>query len=90
MSESTPSSLAAELFATFGPYTPLAAAWRWLSFPSLDAARKAHARGTAPLSMQRLEGRRGLFVATVDLAQWLQGHQAPPLSPMHDAGRARR
>lgn len=59
----------------FGPYVPLRAAWRWLAYPSLDAARKAHARGQTPIAMLRLPYRRGLFVSTRALAGWLQQQQ---------------
>jgi hypothetical protein len=60
------------LFDAHGPYTPLSAAWRWLGYPSLDAARKAHTRGLAPFPLQRLPHRRGVYIATVALAQWLE------------------
>lgn len=60
------------LFQAYGAYTPLSAAWRCLSYPSIDAARKAHARGVTAVPMQRLPGRRGLFIATVVLADWLE------------------
>ncbi len=71
MTSNSPLVLMRELQQCYGAYTPLAVAWRWLSFASLDAARRAHLRGTTPVPMQRLPHRRGLFVVSEDLAAWL-------------------
>lgn len=71
MTSNSSTALTRELQQSYGPYTPLALAWRWLSFASLDAARRAHLRGTTPIPMQRLAHRRGLFVVSEDLAAWL-------------------
>jgi hypothetical protein len=69
------------LFDTYGPYTPLSAAWRWLGYASLDAARKAHRRGLAPLPLIVLAHRRGLFIATATLATWLDTSFADSQAP---------
>lgn len=61
-----------ELLDEFGPYVGLGQAWRWLSYPSLDAARKSCVRGKAPVSFIRLPGRRGLFTLSSELAAWLK------------------
>lgn len=61
-----------ELFDEYGPFAPISAVWRRLSFSSLDAARKAAARGTMPIEPLTLPHRRGRYVRTVDLAQWIR------------------
>ncbi|MGH8050546.1 MAG: hypothetical protein ACREPB_07810 [Arenimonas sp.] len=60
-----------KLLLEFGPYVPVGKAWRLLSYPSLDAARKSFKRGVAPLDAIRLDGRRGQFVSSAALAEWL-------------------
>lgn len=64
-------ALQQELVAEFGPYVPLSRVWRQLSLPSLDAARKAAARGTAPVACLTLPGRRGWFIRAADIARWM-------------------
>lgn len=78
----TPESLHQELLLEFGPYVPLSRVWRQLSFPSLDAARKAVPRGAVPVECIALPGRRGWFVRTTEFAKWFADamgqHQAAP------------
>lgn len=56
---------------------------RALGYRSLDALRKAIRRGTIPVSVFPLEGRRGRFALTRDVAAWLatlgrdQAHSDP-------------
>lgn len=56
---------------------------RALGYRSLDALRKAIRRGTIPVSVFPLEGRRGRFALTRDVATWLatlgrdQAHSDP-------------
>lgn len=42
-----------------------------LGYPTQDAFRKAHARDRLPVSTFEIEGRRGRFASTVDIAAWL-------------------
>ncbi|MBD7987621.1 hypothetical protein H9645_06210 [Luteimonas sp. Sa2BVA3] len=65
-------ALERNLVRHYGPYVPVAVAWRWLSFSSLEAARCAWRRGKTPVPFMRLRHRRGLFIKTHVLAQWLQ------------------
>lgn len=67
----TPEVLQEELFSEYGPYVPLSRVWRQLSFPSLDAARKAVSRGAMPIECFALPGRRGRFVRAGDIAHRL-------------------
>lgn len=64
-------SLEQTLFLEFGPYVPLNRAWRFLSYPSAEAARKSFARGSAPLEPIKISGRRGYFVTTASLAKFI-------------------
>lgn len=89
MNSAKPSPLTRELQQSYGPYTPLAVAWRWLSFASLDAARRAHLRGLTPIPMQRLPHRRGLFVVSEELAEWLSARGiATLMAPTNHPRRA--
>lgn len=63
--------LCQELDDEYGPYVPLSRIWRRLSYPSLDAARKAAARGLLPIPCVSLPGRRGTFLRSLDVAKWL-------------------
>lgn len=76
-----PSQSRTSLFDEYGAYIPLAVAWRWLSYPSIDAARKAFARGVTPVPMQRLEHRRGIFIPTARLIDWLNANTKDGLHP---------
>lgn len=67
----TTESLQQELMTEYGPYVPLGRVWRQLSFPSLDAARKAAVRGTLPVACLTLPGRRGWYMRVADVAKWI-------------------
>lgn len=71
-------SLQQELYDEYGPYVPLGRVWRQLSFPSLDAARKAAVRGTSPISCLTLPGRRGWYLRAGDVARWISDALHPP------------
>lgn len=59
------------LIGEYGPFVRLSDVWGKLGYPSLEAARKAAARNSAPMQVISLPGRRGKFVRTRDLATWL-------------------
>lgn len=69
--------LSTHLIGQYGPFVRLTDVWGMLGYPSLDAARKAAARGTTPMQTVFLPGRRGRFVRTGDLAKWLLRGSAP-------------
>ena len=71
-------SLEQELFDEYGPYVPLSRIWRKLSFPSLDAARKAAVRGTSPVICLTLPGRRGWYLHAGDVARWISDARRSP------------
>jgi|GEM_PF-6874749 arginyl-tRNA synthetase len=60
-----------DLFREYGPFAPLGRVWRLLSYPSVEAARKSFARGTSPVEGLRLSGRRGTYVKTAEVADWV-------------------
>jgi hypothetical protein len=66
----TADQLAERLLGLYGPYVPLTGVWRLLSFPSLNAARRAFAQGHGPVPGHTFPKRRGWFVRVGDLAQW--------------------
>lgn len=70
--------LAAHLIATNGPLLRLAHVWHLLGYPSADAARKAASRDSFPLELVQLTGRRGRFIRSTDLAEWLHAAQVTP------------
>lgn len=56
---------------------------RALGYPSQDAFRKAHQRGRVPVTTFEVEGRRGRFALTIDIASWMwrqRASQAPPVA----------
>jgi len=65
------SSLEHKLLQEFGPFAPIGAIWRQLSYPNPESARKAALRGTLPVQSVALPHRRGRFVRTTELAAWL-------------------
>ena len=67
-----PERLKEELQRDYGAYVPLSRCYRMLSYPSVDAARKAYSRGTAVVSGASLPGRRGTFIRTTDIIAWLE------------------
>lgn len=64
------------LFLKHGPSLNFDAAAPLLSFPSVDAARAARARGTYPVPVRQVGAR--LVVSTLDIARFLDGELAPP------------
>jgi len=70
--------LCQELDDEYGPYVPLSRIWRRLSYPSLDAARKAAARGLLPIPCVSLPGRRGTFLLSLYVAKLLSAAYRVP------------
>lgn len=71
IASSTADELAARLGEISGPYVRLSELWFVLGFCSVEAARKAASRNQLPVSAVRLPERRGIFISTVELADWL-------------------
>lgn len=84
----TAADLTNHLIGEYGPFVRLSDVWAKLGYPSLEAARKAAARNSAPMQVISLPGRRGKFVRTRDLATWLllesASTDAPPIQQSSD------
>lgn len=65
------------LTRTLGTVVGGAALSRALGYPSQGAFRQAVARGRLPVRVFELEGRRGRFALTADIARWLWAQCAP-------------
>jgi len=65
------------LWADFGPLMDGKSLCRTLHFKSINALNVAHSQGRLPFPVFNLEGRRGLFARTLEVAQWLES--ATPL-----------
>jgi hypothetical protein len=66
-----PSTHAERLRRVYGEIVGLDALVHMLNYPSASALRRAHARGTLPIALHRIPGRRGLFALTGEVAAWL-------------------
>ena len=64
-------SMREELLAKYGPLMDAKALCSVLCFPSIAALNAAHNRGKLTLKVVTLEGRRGLFARTTDVAAYL-------------------
>lgn len=60
------------LTATYGPFMDAKALCKVLCFPSVAALQAAKARGRLPFRPVPLEGRRGLFALTEEIAEIVQ------------------
>lgn len=63
-----------ELMCRWGPLLQGDALRRALGFPTMTALRQAIARGTAPVPLFKIEGRRGRYALTWTVAHWLASH----------------
>lgn len=66
-----------DLTRALGPVLSGRALARALGYPSPEAFRKAYERGRIPIRVFEIEGRRGRFGATADIAAWLWAQRFP-------------
>lgn len=71
----------AELTARFGAVLADEAICTALKYPSMAAFRKALARGTVPVPVFSIEGRRGKFALAADVGDWWATQRNKALSP---------
>lgn len=64
-------SMRESLIATYGPILDSKALCKILCFPSVAALNAAKTRGRLPFRVVELEGRRGVFARTLDIANYL-------------------
>lgn len=77
-------ALAQDLLARWGPVMGSEAIAQALDFPSLSAFQRSVRRGWVALPLFSMEGRRGRFALTRDVAAWLAKQAAgaePGLDP---------
>ena len=72
ITENSENSTSERLFREFGELLTLADASKVLGYPSYAAFRKAVYRGQVPLRVIQIEQRRGRFIKTADLNEYLQ------------------
>ena len=63
--------LALSLTSRYGPLLSSRDLWQVLGFPIPAAYRQALARDRIPVPLFEIEGRRGRFALTQEVAQWL-------------------
>lgn len=88
-------ALEASLTRTLGALIGGATLTRMLGYPTQAAFRKALSRNRLPVRVFNVEGRRGRFALTRDLAAWLYWQESrainsPPPAPAAQAGGTRR
>lgn len=79
------------LWAEYGPLLDSRALCRVLHFRTANALNVAYLQGRLPFTVFNIEGRRGLFAQTLDVARWMEmssGRSPEPgereqLSPVH-------
>lgn len=71
-------SYEAALTQALGPVVGGSALSRALGFRTQAAFRKAKQRGRLPVATFEVEGRRGRFAATADIAAWLWSKRGAP------------
>lgn len=64
-------SNAERLGRLYGELVGLDALVHVLHYPSVSALRRANERGTLPIALRKIPGRRGLFALRRELAAWL-------------------
>lgn len=66
-----------QLLAQFGHFIAVSKLWKILSYSSASAYRRARSRGETPFEEIEIVGRKGKFVPTIVVAEWLGSQVAP-------------
>jgi len=66
------------LWADFGPLMDGKSLCKILHFKSVNALNVAHSQGRLPFPVFNLDGRRGLFARTLEVAHWLEEASTNP------------
>lgn len=78
------------LTTLYGPLLPSRELWKIFGYASPAAYRQARARKSLPVGEFEIEGRRGYFALTYDVAQWLAKQSSQKVSTLpaedQDAG----
>lgn len=81
-------SLRESLVSTYGHILDSKALCQILCFPSIAALNVARARGRLPFKVVELEGRRGVFARTVEVANFLDATFKEALHESADIGES--
>ncbi|WP_131356599.1 hypothetical protein [Aquitalea sp. USM4] len=66
----------------YGPLLPSRELWKIFGYASPAAYRQARARKSLPVGEFEIEGRRGYFALTYDVAQWLAKQSSQKVSAL--------
>jgi hypothetical protein len=66
-----------DLLARHGPLLSGEALRQAMGYPTLAAMRQSITRDTFPVPTFLIDGRRGRFALTLEVARWLASHGAP-------------
>lgn len=66
----------------YGPLLPSRELWKIFGYASPAAYRQARARKSLPVGEFEIEGRRGYFALTYDVAQWLAMQRSQKVSAL--------
>ena len=66
----------------YGPLLPSRELWKIFGYSSPAAYRQARARKSLPVGEFEIEGRRGYFALTYDVAQWLAKQSSQQVSEL--------
>lgn len=69
-------SLANDMFDLWGPLMGGEALAKALGCPTTAALRQSLSRGPTPIKLFKIEGRRGRFALTQDVAEWISRQAA--------------
>lgn len=75
-------SLELDLLQTFGPMIYGQVLYKSLGYTSADAFRQALSRQSVPVDTFPIEGRRGKFALTRDIAKWIARQKIENTQPL--------
>lgn len=65
-------SIYEQLIEKYGYFIPALQVWRLLGYTSTAAYRKARSKGRLPIQEFDVENRKGKFVSTEDVSNWIE------------------
>jgi hypothetical protein len=80
--EELANSLEQDLLQTFGPMIYGQVLYKSLGYTSADAFRQAVSRQSVPVDTFPIEGRRGKFALTRDIAKWIARQKIENTQPV--------
>lgn len=77
-----------DLLRRWGPLLQGDALRSALGFPTMTALRQAITRGTTPVPLFKIDGRRGRYALTWTVARWLASHAADNGGPSNSTSKS--